>query len=294
MANNFVHYGNRITLGSEGGSGISDIAQKKPYEESDYGGLAVINGPVQLGYAPLSNPPLGVLDIGPTVSTSGPTALSAVHIKHPSKGIKLDSDDIGVEIDAAKTNTIKAGTLNEYTAPDNTFVGDVNVTSGNFKNSNLVSCTGSSCSWAGSSINTQGWKGFDIKHPNKKGHRLRHICVEGPEAAVYVRGTLKNSNIIELPEYWKGLIDPESISITLTPIGSYQELYIKNIEWGQKVTVMNSTSGSIHCFYSIWASRIDGEPLVVEYEGEDPSSYPGNSEQFSISGYDYGRGVDNS
>ena len=137
-------------------------------------------------------------------------------------------------------------------------------------------------------------KGFDIKHPNKKGHRLRHVCVEGPEAAVYVRGTLKNSNIIELPEYWKGLIDPESISITLTPIGSYQELYIKNIDWGQKVTVMNSTSGSIHCFYSIWASRVDGEPLVVEYEGEDPSSYPGNSEQFSISGYDYGRGVDNS
>ena len=109
-----------------------------------------------------------------------------------------------------------------------------------------------------------------------------------------MRGTLKDSNFIQLPEYWKGLVDPESISITLTPIGSYQELYIKNIEWGQKVTVMNSTSGSIHCFYSIWASRIDGEPLVVEYEGEDPSSYPGNSEQFSISGYDYGRGVDNS
>ena len=73
-----------------------------------------------------------------------------------------------------------------------------------------------------------------------------------------------------------------------------QELYIKNIEWGQKVTVVNSTSGPIHCFYSVWASRIDGEPLIVEYEGEDPSSYPGSSEQFSISGFDYGRGVDNS
>ena len=36
------------------------------------------------------------------------------------------------------------------------------------------------------------------------------------------------------------------------------------------------------------------EDLVTEYEGEDPSSYPGNPEQFSISGYDYGRGVDNS
>ena len=207
-------------------------------------------------------------------------------IRDSVKGIQVTSTAIGIEITAAG--------LNRITAPENFFIGNVNITGGTLRNSPLLSCTGTSCAWTGSTINVQGWKGFDIKHPNKKGHRLRHVCVEGPEAAVYVRGTLKNSNIIELPEYWKGLVDPESISITLTPIGSYQELYIKNIEWGQKVTVMNSTSGSIHCFYSIWASRIDGEPLVVEYEGEDPSSYPGNSEQFSISGYDYGRGVDNS
>ena len=63
---------------------------------------------------------------------------------------------------------------------------------------------------------------------------------------------------------------------------------------GPKGNCHEQYKGSIHCFYSIWASRIDGEPLVVEYEGEDPSSYPGSSEQFSISGYDYGRGVDNS
>ena len=27
-------------------------------------------------------------------------------------------------------------------------------------------------------INPQAWKGFDIKHPNKENHRLRHICLE--------------------------------------------------------------------------------------------------------------------
>ena len=259
---------------------------KLPYEKSPLGGLSILNGPVQIGVAPLSPVPKGVLDVGPSVPTSGPVALAAINVTHPVKGIQITSTAIGLEINAAG--------LNRITAPENYFIGNVNITGGTLRNSPLLSCTGSSCSWTGSTINRQGWKGFDIQHPNKKGHRLRHVCVEGPEAAVYVRGTLKNSNIIELPEYWKGLVDPESISITLTPIGSYQELYIKNIEWGQKVTVMNSTSGSIHCFYSIWASRIDGEPLVVEYEGEDPSSYPGSSEQFSISGYDYGRGVDNS
>jgi len=35
------------------------------------------------------------------------------------------------------------------------------------------------------------------------------------------------------------------------------------------------------------ASRIDGEPLIVEYEGETPKDYPGDFSQFSISGYDY-------
>ena len=285
MANVYVSIGNRLTVGGEATVAPSP-SMKLPYEKSPLGGLSILNGPVQIGVAPLSPVPKGVLDVGPSVTTSGPVALAAINVTHPVKGIQITSTAIGLEINAAG--------LNRITAPENFFIGNVNITGGTLRNSPLLSCTGSSCSWTGSTINRQGWKGFDIKHPNKKGHRLRHVCVEGPEAAVYVRGTLKNSNIIELPEYWKGLIDPESISITLTPIGSYQELYIKNIEWGQKVTVMNSTSGSIHCFYSIWASRIDGEPLVVEYEGEDPSSYPGNSEQFSISGYDYGRGVDNS
>ena len=285
MAHVFSTSASRLTVGSQTAAGITN-PQKLPYEASVFGGLSILNGPVQIGVAPLLPVPKGVLDVGPTVPTSGPVALSAINVTHPVKGIQVTSTAIGIEITAAG--------LNRITAPENYFIGNVNITGGTLRNSPLLSCTGSSCSWSGSTINTQGWKGFDIQHPNKKGHRLRHICVEGPEAAVYVRGTLKDSNFIQLPEYWKGLVDPESISITLTPIGSYQELYIKNIEWGQKVTVMNSTSGSIHCFYSIWASRIDGEPLVVEYEGEDPSSYPGSSEQFSISGYDYGRGVDNS
>ena len=29
--------------------------------------------------------------------------------------------------------------------------------------------------FSGSTINVQGWKGFDIEHPSKEGHRLRHI-----------------------------------------------------------------------------------------------------------------------
>lgn len=138
-------------------------------------------------------------------------------------------------------------------------------------------------------INVQSWKGFDIKHPNKENHRLRHICLEGPEAGVYIRGRLTDSNTIELPEYWKGLIDPESITVSLTQIGSSQDLIVEGIEWGAIVKIRSGNASKIDCYYTIQASRIDGEPLIVEYEGETPADYPGSGEQFSISGYDYGR-----
>lgn len=125
-------------------------------------------------------------------------------------------------------------------------------------------------------INTQGWKHFDIKHPTKKGYRLRHSCLEGPENSVYYRGKLVNNNIIELPEYWHGFVDPESITVNLTPHGVYQELFVKNIEWGTKVNIVNNLGGPIDCSYVVCAERIDGEKLIVEYEGNCPEDYPGS------------------
>jgi hypothetical protein len=136
-------------------------------------------------------------------------------------------------------------------------------------------------------INVQSWKGFDIKHPNKKNYRLRHICLEGPEAGVYYRGRLTNSNIINIPEYWYGLIDPETITVTLTQIGYSQDLIIDKIEWGRIIRIRSGNGANIDCYYTIHAARVDGDPLIIEYEGETPNDYPGNSSQFSISGHDY-------
>jgi hypothetical protein len=130
-------------------------------------------------------------------------------------------------------------------------------------------------------------KGFDIKHPTKEGYRLRHVCVEGPEdGPIYIRGQLKGTSIT-LPDYWRGLIDESSITVQLTSIGSYQELYVKSIDWGNKIEVRNNAGGPIHCHYQIWAARKYDEKLHVEYKGESPADYPGDSSRFSIAGYDY-------
>jgi hypothetical protein len=112
------------------------------------------------------------------------------------------------------------------------------------------------------------FKKFDIPHPNKEGYRLVHTCLEGPEIGVYYRGRLVGNNVIELPDYWKGLIDPETITVDLTPHTFYQELYVKNIEWGRKINIVNNSGGSIDCSYVIWAERIDVEKLQIEYKEE--------------------------
>ena len=172
--------------------------------------------------------------------------------------------------------------------------GDMTINNGNLHSSNLVGCTGQGVSWLGT-INVQSWKGFDIKHPNKEKHRLRHVCVEGPEAAVYCRGRVCNgNNVIDLPSYWKGLVDYESITVQLTCLGSHQNVIVKRISPIEDKVYLQSQGGMpVDCFYHIMAARIDGEELVVEYEGESSADYPGDPSQFSISGYDYGRGVTN-
>jgi|DEB0MinimDraft_10_1074344.scaffolds.fasta_scaffold08875_3 hypothetical protein len=134
-------------------------------------------------------------------------------------------------------------------------------------------------------INVQSWKGFDISHPKKEGYRLRHICVEGPEAAVYYRGTMKDTNLINLPEYWDGLVDIDKITVQLTPMGVWQDLYVEQIKWGKQVIVKSASGGPVNAYYTIMAPRL-GE-LHVEYEGESASDYPGDQSEHSICGYHY-------
>ena len=129
-------------------------------------------------------------------------------------------------------------------------------------------------------------KNFDIPHPTKEGWRLRHTCPEGPSNDVYIRGRLTGKTEIELPEYWKGLVDERSLSITLTAIGAHQDIIIKRWD-DEKVYLQSKGNMPIDCFYHIFAERKDGEKLIVEYPGETPTDYPGNNDEYSVSGYHY-------
>lgn len=158
------------------------------------------------------------------------------------------------------------------------FNGNVNV-SGN------INAVGSVSSNNGGHV-LSAKKNFDIPHPSKEGWRLRHTCLEGPQNDVYIRGRLHNNNVIELPDYWKDFVHIDTISVNITPIGTDQGISIKRIG-NDTITLQSKGNMPIHCFYTVYAERKDGEKLIAEYEGASPTDYPGNNDEYSVSGYHY-------
>jgi hypothetical protein len=108
-------------------------------------------------------------------------------------------------------------------------------------------------------------KNFVIDHPTKPGKKLVHTCLEGPENGVYVRGRVLNRDFIELPEYWKGLVDETTITVSLTPIGAHQDIIVKRID-ESKIYLQARAGMPIHCFYHVFGTRKDVERLVTEIE----------------------------
>jgi hypothetical protein len=108
-------------------------------------------------------------------------------------------------------------------------------------------------------------KNFLIDHPTKEGVKLVHACLEGPENAVYFRGRVRNKTQIYLPEYWTKLVDPTSITVSLTPVGSHQNVIVKRIN--DNVIHLQSNGGMpIDCYFHVFGTRVDISRLVTEVD----------------------------
>ena len=161
-----------------------------------------------------------------------------------------------------------------YVNGDSGFIGDISQTGNHSLDGNSVirgnlRITGTMragfATWSSSIVATS--KLFDIEHPSKgKGHRLAHASLEGPEIGVYYRGVLEDSQIINLPNYWKDLVDSKTITVHLTPIGNYQYLHYTLAE--NKIVVRNFGNASIHCSYIVYGERKDVDRLTVEYQSD--------------------------
>jgi hypothetical protein len=107
-------------------------------------------------------------------------------------------------------------------------------------------------------------KSFDIEHPTKgEPWRLRYGNLEGPEHGVYFRGQT-TENVIELPDYWSGLVHEDSYTVSLTPIGKPIQHFVVKIE-NHKIYI-DSENGEVNTFYYIVAERKDVPRVLIEYK----------------------------
>ena len=247
--------------------GTNDTSYTAP--DTSPTGTAVLNGPVYVGQPSAAPGYDAVLNVG-----TQPAEQVSINRQPPmsaSLGIKLDGS-MEIVGDGRVPNALKISggqTDKLFVDGDAFFSGAVDC--GN--KGKLAARFGSADARP---------KPFDLVHPTKgEGHRLRYACIEGPEVAVYCRGRLKESNVIQLPYYWKDLVHEDSITVQLQPIGSNQNLVIQEFNNEFIVIAEDSTNtdlitdlSTIDCFYHVYGERKDINPLIVEYEGNSWEDYP--------------------
>ena len=234
-------------------------------------GSAYIEGPIQTGTADAYSSVLGTVMIARDKNTDNKNQPPrSLWVKGNTR---LEGDNGTPNALNITGNTVQIG--NTDTTGNLTINGNTSQT-GSITASSTIS--GGTVKQGGHILGNK--KDFDIPHPTKKGWRLRHVCIEGPEAGVYFRGKLKNDKIIPLPEYWKKLVNVDTITVQLQPIGAHQDIIVRR--WDAEKIELQSKSGiPIHCFYHVYGERQDGEYLISEYKGESIDDYPGDNSQYS-------------
>ena len=250
--------------------GSNDVSHSEGKDQSPTG-TAVFNGPVYVGKTGASPNYEAVLNI---------TSNSAQQL--PGDQQPVCSASLAMKSDGNLTVAGDGKTPNALLISGGSSVDTIHV-EGDMFVSGAVDC-GNKGKLAARFAVSDGLppKAFDIEHPTKgEGHRLRYVSLEGPESAVYCRGRLKDSNVINLPDYWKDLVHEDSITVQLQPIGTNQNLVIQEFNNEFIVIAEDSTNtdlvtdlSTIYCFYHVYGERKDVNPLLVEYEGNSRYDYP--------------------
>jgi len=217
-------------------------------------GSAFLQGPVQIGDDGSYSEVEATLMVGPDNNDESP---------QPPKSLRVNGDVDIIGDTTQLGNTVQTG----------------NITSTSYIGAHL---SGSITTAVGG--RSAGAKPFDMPHPSKDGYRLRYVCVEGPENGVYFRGRVVNKNVIDLPDYWKDLVDHTTISVQLQPIGAHQNVIVKRVE-PTEIHLQAQGGMPINCYYHVFGERQDIERLVEEYEGTSPADYPGDNSKYQIAGY---------
>lgn len=116
------------------------------------------------------------------------------------------------------------------------------------------------------------FKTFVIQHPKEQGRYLVHAAIEGPEGAVYYRGSarlLKGRAVVRLPDYFEALTRQEGRTVQLTNIDGFDRLAVasrqgRTIADGAFTVIADRRRSDQRFDWEVKAVRADGATLQVE------------------------------
>jgi hypothetical protein len=94
------------------------------------------------------------------------------------------------------------------------------------------------------SLTVRGPKSFAQDHPTDPTKQIVYVALEGPEAGTYIRGTAQLINgeaVIVLPEHFSLVTNDEGLTVQLTPLGDWLQLYV--VEKSAKRIIVREAQG---------------------------------------------------
>ncbi|NEP14169.1 MAG: hypothetical protein F6K14_29040 [Symploca sp. SIO2C1] len=121
------------------------------------------------------------------------------------------------------------------------------------------------------------FKTFIVEHPLDEDKYIVHATLEGPEGAVYYRGTSQLCSgkvTISLPPYFEAFTRKENRTIILTNIDGFDRIAVQSIEGekikdGKFIVVSDNPESSQQFDWEVKAVRADGPHLKAEPNKQD-------------------------
>ena len=132
--------------------------------------------------------------------------------------------------------------------------------------------------WVRGNLLCGGTKSFVIPHPEQPGKEIEYTSLEGPEVGIYVRGSAVlggGQATITLPEYFTAIAVDDSITVQLTPRGTWLQLYVVSAT-GTEIVVREAGGRSGQFDYLVQGIRQGYEDFQPVHDAsvDSPSSSP--------------------
>ncbi|HSK78625.1 MAG TPA: hypothetical protein VLQ45_19375, partial [Thermoanaerobaculia bacterium] len=122
-------------------------------------------------------------------------------------------------------------------------------------------------------LTATGAKNFAVVDPADSKRAIYFTALEGPEAGTYFRGTARlkeGEAVIELPGYFSRVTEPEQLTVQLTLVGHWGQIYVA--EKSSERLVIRAAPGTADLEFDFLVQGV--RKGYLDYEVERPNTLP--------------------